>query len=136
MNNGKQKIIFLMPLPFVALAHIFLFETEAEKEECTHLFGHTQTHTYLHHQKHSPFYQFTSEKSIKSESRPICLPLLPIFFLHNPQCIESKSFPLSVLCGHMSVSSSHRLRLCSLLQEMPALVSKESKWDKGFKECR
>lgn len=31
----------------------------------------------------------------------------------------------------MSVSSSHRLRLCILLQEMS-----ESKWDKGFKECR
>lgn len=36
----------------------------------------------------------------------------------------------------MSVSSSHRLRLCSLLQEMCELVSEESKWDKGFKECR
>lgn len=36
----------------------------------------------------------------------------------------------------MSVSSSHRLRLCSLLQEILELVSEESKWDKGFEECR
>ena len=35
-----------------------------------------------------------------------------------------------------SVSSSHRLGLCSLLQEISELVSKESKWDKGFMECR
>lgn len=51
--------------------------------------------------------------------------------LFPPQCINSKCFSLLVLCGHMSVSSSHRFLLFSLLHEMS-----KSKSNKGFKECR
>ena len=95
------------------------------------IWTHTHTHTHLHHQQHSPFC-VRNIHQIRDWTRfpPRAAHLFP------PQCIESKCFSLWVLCGHMSVSSSHRLRLCSLLQEMLGLVSAESNRDRRFKECR
>lgn len=124
-----KKVIFLPPLPFCCLSLHLLFETEAE-EERKHTYLDTYTHICTTSSTHL-FNQFASEISVKSESGPISLPMLPISFHHN-----ASNKRVSVLCGHMSVSSSHRLSLCSLLQEMSEWVSVESKWDKGFEECR
>lgn len=79
MTDGKQKVTSPPALLFCSPGLHLLFETEAEEEGETHLFGHT----YLHQQQHSPFHRFTSEISIKSERGAISLPALPIFFLHN-----------------------------------------------------
>lgn len=137
MDDWKQKVIFLPPptFHFVALAFSFCLR---QRGVCGGVGlgwgGGDDTHC-------------TSAPPAALTFLPVCVRNIHQIrertrfpprtaHLFPPQCIESKCFSLWVLCGHMSVSSSHRLRLCSLLQEMLGLVSVESNQDRGFKECR
>lgn len=103
--------IFLLPFPFCSLGLHLLFQRERQRRRGELTLPHTHTHFH-----HSPFYQFASEISLKSENAGP----FPSSDCPSLSCLvhQIKVFPPSVLCGHMPVSSSSRFRLCSLLQEV------------------